>query len=258
MPGVWPCQGQSVALWSNVCLPDHPVWSRLPRCRASHDLVPRIIVNLVPMVLFLSVHEFANVLIADRLGDETPRRGGRLTLSPLAHYDFFGALLVSNAAAALGGLSFIRWAKPVQVTPARLSRRLSIRSTMAGVALAGAPSNLAVAVRSIAILAMIARYSPGLLFAQDGRGGLVYLLRAMFIVNVGLCVFKPLPIPPRDGSRLLPSGLDRIQEMLAPMSILLLLLYSDTLRSTLIGAPASFIAGILQGASGMIVWGGLS
>ncbi|MEZ4224136.1 MAG: site-2 protease family protein [Polyangiaceae bacterium] len=221
------------------------------------DLVPRIVLNLVPMVLSLSVHEFSHAWVADRLGDDTPRREGRLTLSPLSHYDIFGTILVPVAAAAFGGFSFIGWARPVQVNPVRLSRRLSMRGGMAVVALAGPLSNLVLAVAAIGILAMIARFSPGFLFAQDGRGGLVYLLRAMFVVNVGLCVFNLLPIPPLDGSRLLPRSLDRLQEMLAPMSILLLLLilYSDGLRSVLIETPVGLLMSGLQRVFGITVWG---
>ena len=84
---------------------------------------------------------------------------------------------------------------------------------------------------------MIARYSLGPLFAQDGRGGLVYLLRAMFNVNLERCGFELRRISRLDG-RLPPSStLDRLQEMLSPMLIppLPLVPYSDTLRSTRIG-----------------------
>jgi Zn-dependent protease len=226
----------------------------------STDLVPRIVLNLVPMLLSLSVHEFSHAWVADRLGDDTPRRQDRLTLSPMAHYDTFGTIIVPVVAAVFGGFSFIGWARPVEVTPVRFTRKLGMRTSMALVALAGPLSNLVLAACSIGILAMIARYSPSLLIAQDGRGGLVYLLRAMFVVNVGLCVFNMLPIPPLDGSRILPRRLDRLQEMLAPMSLLLLLLvlYSDTLRSVLIETPMMLLSTLLQGLFGVTVWGGLS
>ena len=224
----------------------------------TEDVIRRIVLNLVPMVLSLSVHEFSHAWVADRLGDDTPRRQGRLTLSPLEHYDIFGTIIVPVVAAFFGGYSYIGWARPVEVSPGNLSRRFSMRTGMSIVALAGPLSNLLLAVISVGILAAITHAHPEMLFVKDGRGGLVYLLRAMFAINVGLFVFNLLPIPPLDGSRLLPRSLDRVQEMLAPMSILLLLLilYSNTLRSLLIETPVNFVGGGLVRLFGLA--GGVS
>ena len=225
----------------------------------SQDLLRRIVLNLVPMVLSLSVHEFAHALVADKLGDDTPRRQGRLTLSPLEHYDLFGTILVPVLAVVFSGFSFIGWARPVEVTPSNFTRRVSMRGGMALVALAGPLSNLLLAVLSVAALAAIAKLQPAMFFAQDGRGALVYLLRAMYVLNIGLFVFNLLPIPPLDGSRLLPRRLDGLTQMLAPMSvlILLLILYSDTLRGILIERPVRLISSVLELAFGVRVRGGL-
>ncbi len=116
------------------------------------------------------------------------------------------------------------------------------------------------AVPTSAILAMIARYSPSLLFAQDGRGPLVYLLRATCIVHVGLRVSNMLPSSSLHGSRLLPRNLDRSHQMLAPMSLLLLLLVlsSATLRSGLIETSVILGAKLSPMPLALTVWGGLS
>lgn len=226
---------------------------------AAQDLIRRVVLNLVPMVLSLSVHEFAHALVADKLGDDTPRREGRLTLSPLEHYDIFGTILIPVVASIFAGFAYIGWARPVQVNPSNLTRRVPMRTGMALVALAGPVSNLLLATLSVAVLALVTRWRPELLFAQDGRGALVYLLRAMYVLNVGLFVFNLLPIPPLDGSRLLPRSLDSIQEALAPMSLLLLLLvlYSDTLRGWLLERPVRFVGMALEQLVGLRVRGGL-
>jgi Zn-dependent protease len=212
------------------------------------------------MVLSLSVHEYFHALVADKLGDDTPRREGRLTLSPLEHYDFYGTILIPIVASMFAGFAYIGWARPVQVNPVNFSRRLSMRTGMALVAVAGPLSNLLLATLSVAALAAITRLAPQLLFAQDGRGALVYLLRAMYVLNVGLCVFNLLPIPPLDGSRLLPRSLDALQEQIAPMSVVLLLLvlYSDTLRGWLLERPVHFVGSALEHMVGLRMRGGFS
>ncbi len=222
-------------------------------------LVRNIVLNLVPMVLSLSVHEFAHALTADRLGDDTPRRQGRLTLSPLAHYDVFGTIIVPIAAVIFGGVAFIGWARPVEFTPSALTRKLSMRTGSSIVAIAGPLSNLLLAVISIGILAVIAHSRPEMLY-DSASAPLISLLRAMFLINVGLCIFNLLPLPPLDGSRLLPPQLDDLQQAIAPYSFLILLavLYSDTLRTFLIVVPVRFVSGGLQTLFHIRVLGGIA
>jgi len=226
----------------------------------SPDLIRNLVLNLVPMVLSLSVHEFAHAFVADKLGDDTPRRQGRLTLSPLEHYDVFGTLIIPAVGVMFSGYSLIGWARPVEVSPQHFSRRVSMRTGMALVAIAGPLSNLVLATLAVAALAVVARTSPGLFFAQDGRGALVYLLRAMYVLNVGLFVFNLLPIPPLDGSRLLPRSLDSLQESIAPMSmlVLMLILYVDGLRTFLIERPVALVGGALETLVGLRLSGGIS
>ncbi|MCA9643669.1 MAG: site-2 protease family protein, partial [Myxococcales bacterium] len=94
----------------------------------SPDTIRNLVLTLVVMLLSLSVHEFAHALAADRLGDDTPRRQGRLTLSPLEHYDIFGTFLIPIAAAFFGSVPMIGWARPVQFNPTRLTRKLTMRT----------------------------------------------------------------------------------------------------------------------------------
>lgn len=224
----------------------------------SAGLVRRIILNLVPMVLSLTVHEFSHAVVADRLGDDTPRQQGRLTLSPMAHYDVFGTFLVPIAAVVFGGgYAFIGWARPVEISPVRFTRKLSMRSASMIVAIAGPLSNLVLAVISIGVLAVVAHLRPELVFGGHSAGGIIYLLRAMFVVNVGLCIFNLLPVPPLDGSRLLPRSLDELQRSIAPYSlvVILVILYSDSLRHWLIDFPMGYVTYGLERVFHVRVWG---
>jgi len=148
---------------------------------------------LIPSVI---LHEVAHGLVAHRLGDPTARDAGRLTLNPVKHVDPFGSLLLPGML-ALAGQPVFGWAKPVPVNPVRFRRPVP---GMAVTALAGPATNL--------LLAVIA----GVLGPFQEVRGLIYvpndlwaeILWGFMVVNAALAVFNMLPIPPLDGSRLLP------------------------------------------------------
>jgi Zn-dependent protease len=188
-------------------------------CRAVFD-VRRLALNLIPMLLSLSVHEFCHAWAADRLGDRTPRIQGRLTLSPLAHYDVLGTFIIPAVATMMSGFALIGWAKPVQFVPANLTRRFTMRQGAALVAIAGPASNLMLAVLSAATLAVMVRVSPGAIIGNS----VGELLNVMVILNIGLCIFNLLPMPPLDGSYLLPRSFDQFKASIAPYSFLLILI----------------------------------
>ncbi|WP_407540042.1 site-2 protease family protein [Deinococcus radiomollis] len=136
------------------------------------------VIIAVALILSLTVHEFAHAFTADRLGDPTPRRAGRVTLNPLAHLDPFGAILL-----LIAGFGF---AKPVPVNPNNMGRW-----GMLWVAAAGPISNLLIAI----LAALLLKFLP---LTQ-----LTYLvLTTVLGINVVLAVFNLLPIPLLDGSRI--------------------------------------------------------
>jgi len=160
--------------------------------------------RLLDVVLFLAVlapsvilHEVAHGWVAERFGDPTARDAGRITLNPMRHIDPVGSL-VFPAFLALARQNVWGWAKPVPVNPAYFRRPTG---TMALVALAGPATNLALA-------SIVGRLGP-----LEEFQGQIYrtspelwarLLSAFVVVNVALAIFNMLPIPPLDGSRLLP------------------------------------------------------
>jgi len=134
-------------------------------------------------------HEFAHAWVATRLGDDTPRNEGRVTLNPLAHVDWIGTALLPFLT-SLSGAGFLGWGRPVSTNPGKLRGGLN---GMALVALAGPGSNLVMAVLLAAVSVATARTAPGFsAFAQRG-----------VLLSLYLALFNLLPVPPLDGSKLL-------------------------------------------------------
>src|SRR5579872_3573193 len=98
------------------------------------------LMTLVPLVLSLTVHEWAHAYSAFRLGDDTAARMGRMTLNPIPHIDPIGTILLPMLGIPFG------WAKPVPITPTRFRRDISMRAGIMITAAAGPLSNLVLAV----------------------------------------------------------------------------------------------------------------
>jgi Zn-dependent protease len=199
----------------------------------------RIVLMLVPMILSLTFHEFAHAQVATWLGDDTPRREGRLTLNPMAHVDLWGTIIIP-AFGAFTNVPLIGWAKPVHVNPARFRRGVNMRRGFTLVAAAGPLSNLFLAI----VCALVLRFGGAAVLHNPG---LRMLLSSMFLMNLGLCVFNLLPIAPLDGSRLTPRSMDEFQEKVAPYApfILMGILMIPPAREWLISRPVMFLAQLI-------------
>jgi Zn-dependent protease len=213
-------------------------------------LARALALDLLVMVLSLSVHECAHAWVAYRLGDDTAERQGRLSLSPASHIDPLGTLLIPALNLLLaGGFGFIGWARPTPVSPLRFRPRVPARAGMALVAAAGPLSNFLLAVIALGAFAAMEHAGVGLWDESGRTTGVAALVGATFHVNVGLMVFNFLPIPPLDGSRLLPRSMDPLKETIAPYSlwILLLIINIPFLSDHLVSRPIQVVMDALQG-----------
>jgi Zn-dependent protease len=206
------------------------------------------------MLLSLTVHEYSHAFVADKLGDDTPRTQGRLTLSPLAHYDIWGTFIIPIVAILAGGIPFIGWARPVQTDPSKYSRGVSARNGHRLVAVAGPFSNLVLAVIAMGGLTLLIRNDPGAVMDRGPTNSFAILCHALVNVNLGLFVLNLIPLPPLDGSRLLPRSLDDFQRSIAPYSffIMLVILNVRQLRM-LFYVPVGVLGRVLEHVFGIDV-----
>lgn len=153
---------------------------------------------LIAILVAISVHEASHAFMAHRLGDDTARRMGRLSLNPLRHLDPLGTIML-----VIAGFG---WGKPVPVDP--YSLRVGPKAGMGLVSVAGPASNFLVA----GILGLLVRsgalawhpFGFGIPFVQKTVPWITAdLVGSIITFNIVLGVFNLIPLAPLDGSKVL-------------------------------------------------------
>lgn len=158
------------------------------------DQLPEIVLSMLAVLISLSVHEYAHAYAAYKLGDNTAKNQGRLSLNPLKHLDPVGALF----------MLFFRfgWAKPVPINPINFKKP---KRDFAIVALAGPLVNILSAFITTLLFLLALKTLPGAVgtFWYPFAYNTCLFLSIYSTLNVGLGVFNLIPVPPFDGSRIL-------------------------------------------------------
>ena len=177
-----------------------------------------LLLLVIPLLISITIHEWSHGMVAYKFGDPTPKNQGRLTFNPFAHLDPMGTLMLFIVG--------IGWAKPVQID----LRYIPSKTKQMLVALAGPASNFLLAIFITFILYGLNKYAAlnGIKIEASLLGTIIFLISLIVKINLILCIFNMLPIPPLDGSNilrwLLPEGLSNIYLRLAPFGMIILIL----------------------------------
>lgn len=162
------------------------------------DKIRWVVISVFVLVASVSFHEFGHAFMAHKLGDDTPRRQGRVTLNPLAHADPIGTLLLPLIGgfymAAGGGIGGFGWGRPVQWQPSRINRKWRMHTAQILVAIAGPAMNVLLAVLIACIHTILITQG---VIAPLGETSKILLFSVG--TNFILFFFNLLPAPPLDG-----------------------------------------------------------
>jgi Zn-dependent protease len=209
----------------------------------------RQILILAPvLVITLTIHEYCHGLAAWWLGDDTPKRAGRLTLNPLSHLDIIGLIMLF--------IAHFGWAKPVPINPYNFR---NFKRDTALTAAAGPVSNFLLATFAALLMRIFVRFVPMLTPDQPLPIFIIFIGMMLVFYNLALGLFNLIPIPPLDGSKILGGFLSdrayfrytaREREGMAVFMILLLADYLLKLHivSTIIDVPLDFCLRLLVGS----------
>ena len=153
-----------------------------------------LLLTIPGVLVAITFHEFAHAKSAEILGDDTPRREGRISLNPLAHIDPVGFIMLLFAG--------FGWGKPVNVNPRNYNRDISMDKADAIVSICGPLMNFILAIVFALIYFIIYKYFTGIYTSTSGSV-IMQMIQYTISINIGLGVFNLIPLPPLDGSKVI-------------------------------------------------------
>ncbi|MBR7143286.1 MAG: site-2 protease family protein [Clostridia bacterium] len=210
------------------------------------DTVVELLYLLPVILISLPVHEIAHGYVALKMGDDTARRAGRLTLNPAAHFDLWGTLMII--------LFRFGWARPVPINPFHFKKR---RLGIVLVSLAGPLSNFLLALVTMVIhkLLWLLAMHVELTYQLENLFSILFTFTSLFMhINLSWALFNLLPISPLDGSKLVVAFLpararDWIlqRERYGMIVLLVLFLLDDYVLPGLVSIPMTLgVSGLLR------------
>ncbi len=157
-----------------------------------------VFIYMITLIVSVALHEFGHAWVADKLGDDTPRRQGRVTLNPMAHADPIGTLALPLISALLGAatgrVGGFGWGRPVQWLPNRINRKWKMSTAIILVSIAGPMMNF--------LLGTVLAFTHAILISLDVVPAGRPMHKMLFFAagtNFVLFFFNLVPVPPLDG-----------------------------------------------------------
>ncbi len=154
-----------------------------------------LLISAPGVLIAITFHEFAHGYAAYKLGDDTAKNQGRLSLNPFAHLDPIGTLMLLVAG--------FGWGKPVEVNPRNYTRKISMEKGEAIVSAAGPIMNFILAIIFTLIYCAIYKFASTAFLISTVGQIILLLISSTISINIGLGVFNLIPLPPLDGSKII-------------------------------------------------------